>query len=167
MLVLDVDGVLTNGKINLDQEGNEIKVFDVQDGFGIALFRNAGYKTAIISARSAGAVNVRAKDLKIDKVYQDAHPKTIAYENLLREFGLKENEVCFMGDDLPDICILKRVGFSVAVNNAANEVKERADYVTERRGGDGAVREAVELILKNHGKWENIINEITESRGQK
>ncbi len=157
LLILDVDGVLTNGKINLDEKGKEIKVFDVQDGFGIVFFKKAGFKTAIISARSAEAVTVRAKDLKFDKVYQDAYPKISAYQKLLKSLKLKDEEACFMGDDLPDICLLNKVGLAVAPANAVAEVKKCVDYVTKRKGGEGAVRETVELILKTQGKWKDII----------
>ncbi|MDP8212031.1 MAG: HAD-IIIA family hydrolase [Candidatus Zapsychrus exili] len=160
VLALDVDGVLTNGKINIDSKGKEIKVFDVQDGFGISLFKKSGGKTAIISARSAEAVTARAKDLKIDKVFQDAYPKKVAYNKLLKALKVKNSEVCFVGDDIPDICLLKQVGFSVAVNNAAIETKKNADYVTKKCGGAGAVREVVELILKTQGKWKEIIKPI-------
>ena len=158
VLAMDVDGVLTNGKIILNHNGNEVKVFDVQDGFGITVIRKAGIKTAIISARSAGAVSARAKDLKIDKIFQDAYPKTTAYKRLLKELKVKDDEVCFMGDDLPDIVVLKNVGFAVAVQNAAGEVKTHADYVTKNKGGSGAVREIVELILKTQGKWNKFLD---------
>jgi len=160
LLVLDVDGVLTNGKINMDAKGQEIKVFDVQDGFGIVFFKRAGFKTAIISARSAEAVTARAKDLKFDKVYQNAYPKTSAYQKLLKSLKLKDEETCFMGDDLPDLCLLNKVGFAVAPANAVSEVKKCVDYVTKCEGGDGAVREVVELILKTQGKWKAIIKGI-------
>ncbi len=160
LLVLDVDGVLTNGKINLDDTGKEIKVFDVQDGFGLVFFKKAGFKTAIISARSTEAVTVRAEDLKFDKVYQDAYPKTSAYQKLLKSLNIKDEETCFMGDDLPDICLLNKVGFAAAPANAVPEVKKCADYVTQKKGGDGAVREIIELILKTQGKWEEVIEII-------
>jgi len=157
LFILDVDGVLTPGKIILDEKGKEIKFFDVQDGFGIVFLQRAGFKTAIISARSSGAVTARAKDLNINKVYQDASPKTKAYQQLLKELKMKDEQVCFMGDDLPDICLLNRVGFAVAPANARAEVKKRANYVTKCKGGHGAVREVIELILKTQGKWKKIV----------
>lgn len=153
LLALDVDGVLTDGRIVVDGDGRETKFFDVQDGFGLVLFQKAGHKTAIISARAAGAVTARANDLKIDRICQDAYPKIHAYQELLEDFKLKDEEVCFIGDDLPDLVILKRVGFSVSVPEAAAEVKGAVHYVTAKRGGRGAVREVVELILKTQGKW--------------
>ena len=166
LLALDVDGVLTNGNINIGQDGKETKVFDVQDGFGIVIIRHAGIKTAIISARRAGAVIFRAKDLKIDKVYQDAYPKIDAYEKMLRELKLKDEEVCFLGDDLPDLCILKRVGFAVSVPNGRSEVKKMAHYVTKNSGGKGAVREVVELILKSQNKWDKIVKNYSSGAQQ-
>lgn len=157
LLVMDVDGVLTDGKIVVDAQGKELKFFDVQDGFGLVLLRQAGIKTAILSARSSSAVTARAEDLKIDKICQDAYPKTTAYERLIRELGCTHEQVCFMGDDLPDLPVLKRVGFAVAVPNAMDEVKKVAHYITVQRGGSGAVREVAELILKAHGKWKDIV----------
>jgi len=158
VLALDVDGVFTNGKIYLDYNGKEIKAFHSQDGLGIVLLREAGIQTAIISARQSDAVSARAKELKIDKVYQAAYPKDTAFEKLLKHFGVGEEEVCFVGDDLPDICLLRKVGLSVAVNNAVAEVKSVVDYVTSRFGGDGAIREVAELILKVQNKWPYPIN---------
>ncbi len=160
-LVLDVDGVMTDGKIIFDNNGVETKNFDVQDGFGLVLFRRAGLKTAIITARASNVTAGRADDLQIDKVYQDAYPKIDAYKNLLKEFRLKDEDVCFMGDDLPDLQILKRVGFAVAVPAAVSELKKIAHYTTKKFGGAGAVREVVELILKSQGKWKNIIESFS------
>ena len=160
LLVMDVDGVLTDGRIVVDAQGKELKFFDVHDGFGLVLLRQAGIKTAILSARSSPAVTARAEDLKIDKIYQDAYPKTSAYERLIRELNCRDEQVCFMGDDLPDLPVLKRVGLAVAVSNAAGELKKIADHVTTRRGGAGAVREVVELILNAQGKWRNIVAQM-------
>ncbi len=153
MLVLDVDGVMTDGKIIVDDNGVESKNFDVQDGFALFLLRQTGIKTAIISARASKAVHVRGEDLQIDRIFTAVYPKISAYEQLLKDFGLQDGDVCFMGDDLVDLVILKRVGFAVAVANAVPEVKHAAHYVTGRRGGEGAVREVIEMILKAQGKW--------------
>ncbi len=157
LLVMDADGVLTDGKIVVDARGKELKFFDVQDGFGLVLLRQAGVKTAILSARSSPALTARAEDLKIDKICQDAYPKITAYEGLVRDLNCTDDQVCFMGDDLPDLPVLKRVGVAVAVPNAVREVKKAAQYITAQRGGAGAVREVVELILSAQGKWKNII----------
>ena len=157
VLALDVDGVLTDGKIIIDNAGKEIKNFDVKDGYAIVLFRKAGYQTAIISARKAIPVTARAKDLLIDRVYQNAYPKINFYQKLLKDMRVKDEEVCFVGDDLPDLQVIKQAGLGVAVNDAVLEVKRAADYVTKKKGGRGAVREVIELILKAQGKWEHIV----------
>ena len=160
ILVMDVDGVLTDGKIVVDAQGKELKFFDVQDGFGLVLLREAGIMTAILSARSSPAVTARAQDLKIDKICQDAYPKLNVYQQLIRELDCTDEQVCFMGDDLPDLPVLKRAGFAVVVPNAVAELKKVAHYITAQRGGAGAVREVVELILKAQGKWKNIVAQI-------
>ena len=153
VLAMDVDGVMTDGRIIYDGLGRELKFFDVQDGYGIARARLAGLKIAIISARSCAAVKARAKDLKFDQVYLDAHPKIAAYEMMLKSFGVTDAEVCFIGDDIPDHAILSRVGFAAAPANAAPEIKKIADHVTRCSGGRGAVREVTEIILKAKGLW--------------
>ncbi|MBF0484239.1 MAG: HAD-IIIA family hydrolase [Candidatus Omnitrophica bacterium] len=157
VFVMDVDGVMTNGSINMDEHGHEIKMFNVQDGLGIAVLRKAGIHTAIITARASGCVSARALDLKIDKVYQDAYPKSAAFADLLKNFNVSKDEVCFIGDDLPDISVLKQAGFAVAVRNASTDAKKYAHYVTKNSGGNGAIREVVELILKTQGKWHHIL----------
>ena len=153
VVAMDVDGVLTDGRIIMDSNGVEIKNFDVQDGFGIVFLRKCGIKTAIISARESDVVAHRAKDLQIDNVYVGAYPKINAFESMLKEFRVNEKEVCFIGDDLADIGVMRRCGVSIAVANAVFEVKEIADHVTTKKGGRGAVREAIELILKAQGHW--------------
>lgn len=157
LLILDVDGVMTRGDIIIDDEGKETKIFNVQDGYGIVLFKRAGHKTAILSARATEAVKARAQDLQIDRVCQNAYPKIKAYKKLLGDLKLKDEQVCFIGDDLPDIEVLQRVGFSVTVPNAVNEVKQIVDHITKREGGQGAVREIIELILSVQGKWESAL----------
>ena len=152
-VAMDVDGVLTDGRIIMDSNGVETKNFDVQDGLGIVFLKKCGIKTAIISARPSKVVAHRAKDLKIDKVYVGVYPKLSAYESMLKKFKVLDEEVCFIGDDLADLSIMRRCGVSMAVANAVLEVKQIADYVTVRPGGRGAVREAVELILQAQGHW--------------
>jgi len=159
LLIMDVDGVLTDGSINIDDDGKELKRFDVQDGFAIVLFQRRGFKTAIISARTCPAVTARAADLKIDKVYQDAYPKTFAYETILKDLHLTDEEACCIGDDLPDLCLFKRAALAVAVSNGRPEVKRAAHYVTRAGGGRGAVREVIEMILKAQGHWRKIVDE--------
>ena len=153
-VAMDVDGVLTDGRIIIDSRGVETKNFDVQDGFGIVFLKKCGIKTAIISARKSGVIAHRAKDLKIDKVYAGIRPKLSAYEHMLKEFKVLDEEVCFIGDDLADLGVMYRCGVSVSVANAVSEVKQIADYVTVRQGGRGAVREVVELILQAQGHWD-------------
>jgi len=157
LLALDVDGIMTDGKIIYDSTGNEIKHFDVHDGFGLYLFKKAGMKVAIITARGSRVVVRRAKDLKIDAVYGDANPKLAAYKKMLRRFKVADRQVCFMGDDITDVQLLRRVGFSVTVPNGVPEAKKAADYITKKRGGSGAVREVIELILKTQKKWNKVL----------
>jgi 3-deoxy-D-manno-octulosonate 8-phosphate phosphatase (KDO 8-P phosphatase) len=153
LIAMDVDGVMTDGRIVYDGEGRELKFFDVQDGFAISKARHAGLKTAVISARGCPAVRARTRDLKIDKVYLDVYPKIGAYDKMLKNFGVKDEDVCFIGDDLPDLEILRRVGFAAAPANAVSEIRKAADFVSKRKGGRGAVRDIVEKILKIQGKW--------------
>ncbi len=157
VLALDVDGVLTDGKIVIDSQGQELKFYDVKDGFGINLWHRAGLKTAIITARSSKPVEVRAKDLKIHLVYQDAYPKPEYFDRMLKEFGVKEEDVCFIGDDLTDLELIRRSGLGAVPANAVQEARVAADYVCSRPGGDGAVREVIELILKAQNKWEELL----------
>ena len=153
VVAMDVDGVLTDGRIIIDSNGVEYKNFDVQDGFGIVFLRKCGIKTAVISARESGVIAHRTNDLKIDKVWVGVYPKISAYESMLKEFKVLDSEVCYIGDDLADLGVMDRSGFSVAVANAVFEVKQIADYVTARQGGHGAVREAIEMILQAQGYW--------------
>ena len=157
VLVMDVDGVMTDGQIIYDSDGKETKNFSVLDGYGLVMWKRAGFRSAIITARASKVVALRAGDLKIDKVYQDAYPKLEAYQKLLKDFKVKDEEVCFIGDDLPDMAVLQRVGFAVAVPNAVQDIKKIVHHITERKGGEGAVREIIELILKTLGKWQNAV----------
>lgn len=153
VLILDVDGVLTDGGIIMDANGVETKRFDVQDGMGLVFWKKCGYKSAIISARESKVVAHRANDLKIDKVFVGVYPKITAYESLLKEWNIKDEDVCFIGDDVTDFKVLKRVGFAACVDNAVFEIKSISHYVCSKKGGHGAVREIIELILKAQGQW--------------
>jgi 3-deoxy-D-manno-octulosonate 8-phosphate phosphatase (KDO 8-P phosphatase) len=159
VLVMDVDGVLTDGRIIVDAHGQELKFFNVHDGFGIVIAQRLGIKTVILSARGTNAVKVRARDLKITKVYLNAIPKEKAYAKMLKELKVLPSEVCFIGDDLNDIHVLRQVGFKVTVPHAVREVKKEVDYVTKIPGGHGAVREVIEMILKTQGKWRRVLQE--------
>lgn len=156
LLMLDVDGVLTDGKIIYNDRGEEIKAFNVRDGHGLKLLMRAGIEIALITGRKSKVVLHRARDLGIKKVYQRVINKIEIYEKILKEKKLKDINVGFVGDDLVDIPVLKRVGFSAAVGDAIPEVKKVVDYVASKRGGEGAVREICELLLKVQNKWEGI-----------
>jgi 3-deoxy-D-manno-octulosonate 8-phosphate phosphatase (KDO 8-P phosphatase) len=157
VLLMDVDGVLTDGRIWLlsrrDGTASEIKGFSAYDGAGLKLARAAGLRTGLITGRESTAVAVRARECEIEFVYQRKATKIESYEEILRLTGADEKEVAYVGDDLPDLSVLKRVGLAVAVANAAPEVKRAAHYVTARSGGEGAVREVIEIIVKAQGKW--------------
>ncbi len=153
LFITDIDGVLTDGRIIFGNYGDELKFFDVHDGFGLVMLRRAGFKTIIITAKKSRINSKRAKEVQAVKLYQGAKDKLKIYEKALKRFHVEPQEVCFIGDDLIDIPVLKRVGFSVAVKNAVSEVKEIAHYVTEKNGGRGAVREVADMILRAQGKW--------------
>jgi 3-deoxy-D-manno-octulosonate 8-phosphate phosphatase (KDO 8-P phosphatase) len=157
MMIFDVDGVLTDGRVIYMDDGSEIKEFDVQDGHGIKLLQHAGIEVALISGRACRAVEHRALGLGIDRVYQGAKVKTEPYEQLLAETGLKEHETGFMGDDLIDIPVMRRAGFAVAVPNGAPHIFPYAHYITRASGGRGAAREVCEMILQVQGLWESVM----------
>jgi len=157
LLVLDVDGVLTDGSILIDADGRESKSFNSVDGHGIRLWRRAGLKVAFISGRAADAVNHRARDLEVEYVFQDCHDKLHVLQELLEQQRLSPHQVAVVGDDLPDLPMMRSAGFAAAVSNAVDEVKQHADYVAARSGGHGAVREVIEYILKDTGKWDQLM----------
>ena len=152
LLLLDVDGVLTNGTIILDGHGNELKAFHVRDGHGIKLAQRAGIVIGIITGRKSEVVNIRARELGIDEVHQGAHRKIEVYESLLVKFGVHDDEVAYVGDDIVDVDIFKRAGLAVAVADADPAVRPHVDMVTKNDGGRGAVREFINLLLKSQGK---------------
>lgn len=153
LLVLDVDGVMTDGRIIYDNFGDEFKAFDVQDGYGLTLWWRAGLKSAIVTAKKSRIVSRRAKVCHVTKVFMDAKDKGAAYEKLLRTFRFTDEEVCFVGDDLIDVPIMKRAGLAVAVPYSRPEIKSIAHYTTAAESGRGAIRELIELILKAQNKW--------------
>lgn len=157
LLVMDVDGVLTDGGIIIHSDGTESKRFHVMDGHRIKMWQRAGLEAAIISGRQTETTVLRAKQLGIKRILQDCKEKLPVFESLLAATGFSPDEVVCIGDDLMDIPLIKRAGFGVAVANAANELKTVADYVTSRNGGDGAVAEVIEMILKNSGTWDSLI----------
>jgi len=158
MLVLDVDGVLTDGKMILTAEGDELKHFNCKDGAGIKFLLRAGLDAAIITGRQSRVVEARAKELGIVHVYQNAKEKMPAFSDLLEKSGLAPERVAYMGDDLPDIPVMRAAGLAACPRDAVAEVKDCADIVTEAGGGDGAVREVIERILKAQQKWDGIMS---------
>ncbi len=157
LLILDVDGVLTDGRIIMDHKGREIKAFNVRDGHGLRLLREAEIEVAILTGRSSPVVQKRADDLGILWVRQGVHDKVGAYREIAREVGITDDEACFIGDDVVDIPLLKRVGIPIVVGDGAPEAKRCARYVTQSSGGKGAVREVCDLLLQAQGKWEAVL----------
>ena len=157
LLVLDVDGVLTDGRIIMDEQGRELMAFNIHDGSGIKyLIRNA-MQVVLLSGRSAGAVRFRARALGIQDVYQGIKNKLSVWDEILKKYKVKPAQVCYVGDDLLDIPLMRRAGYPVAVRNARPEVKKCARYVTRVPGGHGAVREVIEKILKAQNKWSAVL----------
>jgi len=149
LLLLDVDGVMTDGTIILDSRGNETKAFHVRDGHGIKIAQRAGIAVGIITGRSSEVVNIRARELGIREVHQGAHDKLAVYDLLVSKYGLRDEEIAYIGDDIVDVPIFDRVGLAAAVADADPSVKPHVDVITRAAGGRGAVREVIALILKN------------------
>ena len=182
LLVMDVDGVLTDGTVMINGDGSEGKFFNLLDGHGIRMWQRAGGKSAFLSGRFSEATKCRAEQLEVDYYVQpsfadategrpafdksalrlaDKFDKLVALKKLLEQVGLSANRTAYIGDDLLDLPVIRYVGFGAAVANAVDEVKEEANYITTRRGGDGAVREVIEYILKNTGKWQELMRRYT------
>jgi 3-deoxy-D-manno-octulosonate 8-phosphate phosphatase (KDO 8-P phosphatase) len=159
LLILDVDGVMTDGSIILDNKGNELKRFHVRDGHGIKMIQKAGITLAIITGRKSEVLKVRAKELGIQEVHQRIFQKSAVYEKLLRKYRCSDENVAFMGDDVVDAELLKRAGLTAAPADAEEGAKKLADIVTKRKGGRGAVREFTDLILQASGRWDNVSGE--------
>jgi 3-deoxy-D-manno-octulosonate 8-phosphate phosphatase (KDO 8-P phosphatase) len=155
LLLLDVDGVLTDGRIILDNQGNELKAFHVRDGHGIKLAQRAGITIGIITGRKSEVVLVRARELGIEEVHQGAREKIVVYESIIAKYAISDTDVAYMGDDIVDLDIFKRVGMAVSVADADPAVRPYVDMITRTEGGRGAVRELVNFILKNQGKLQN------------
>jgi len=159
LLLLDVDGVLSDGRIVVDNEGEEMKYFDARDGHGIRLLARAGIEVGLLTGRYSRVVSHRARDLGIRMVYQKVFNKVDVYQKIKRRKRLTDQEVAYVGDDIVDLPVLRRVGLSIAVRDAWEGLKNKVDYVTEQKGGRGAVREVVEMLLHAQGKW----GEVTKS----
>jgi 3-deoxy-D-manno-octulosonate 8-phosphate phosphatase (KDO 8-P phosphatase) len=163
LLIMDVDGVLTDGRIIQDGHGHELKVFDVKDGHGIVMAHRAKLRTALISGRGSETITRRAEELGIELVFQKIWNKLEVYEKILVDTELTHDEVAYIGDDLIDIPLLRRVGLAVAVADAVDEVKAAVHLITQRPGGQGAVREVIELILRAQDHWDSLIERYTKA----
>lgn len=160
LLALDVDGVLTDGRLYFDSEGRETKAFHTRDGFGLKALQRCGIQLALITGRSSRMVADRAAQLGIEHVYQGRDNKLEAYLDLLRNTGLDAEQICYVGDDWVDLAVLARVGLAVTVPDADDELKERVHYVTRRAGGFGAAREVCDLILRSQGHYAALLEEV-------
>jgi YrbI family 3-deoxy-D-manno-octulosonate 8-phosphate phosphatase len=157
VMLSDVDGVLSDGAIWYDIHGTELKRFHIRDGLGIRLWQRAGYEFGIITARSSETVNVRARELGIGIVRQGAADKLQVAQEVLADLQLEPHQACYLGDDLPDLPVIRRVGLGVAVADAALELRASAHHVTALPGGQGAVRETIETILKAQARWDELL----------
>jgi len=157
LILSDVDGVMTDGGIRMLDDGRQIISFHIRDGMGIRLWREAGKKFGIVTGRDLEAVRRRAEDLKIDVVRLGIDDKLPAVDAIATELGLTREQICYIGDDLLDLRVIQSVGLGVSVADAPEEVRKAAKYTTSVRGGEGAVRELVEVILKNTGRWDEVL----------
>jgi 3-deoxy-D-manno-octulosonate 8-phosphate phosphatase (KDO 8-P phosphatase) len=166
LLVVDVDGVLTDGRIILTPTGEEIKAFHVRDGSGMKYWKRVGKKLAIISGRSSQAVMLRAKELDVDAVRVGAKDKLPVYMQVLDDLGVSSERTAVIGDDLPDLPMMRECGFAVAVADGSEEVRQAADYVTKTAGGQGCVRETIEFLLKSSGLWRTVMERYLQGQGR-
>ena len=162
LLILDVDGVLTDGRIIYDSRGADVKAFHVVDGQGVKYWLRIGHQAAILSGRASRTIRIRARDIGIDAVYENAKDKLPVLEQILKRFGRTPDRACYVGDDLLDLPVMAHVGFAAATAGAPDEVQRMAHYVTRRPGGAGAVREVVELILRYQGRWGQVLKRYTD-----
>ncbi len=163
LILLDVDGVLTDGRVGLLPTGEEIKFFSIYDGLAIRLAQRVGWTVGFLSGRKSREVEVRAQELGVTLLVQGSKDKVKDFEKILADEGLEASEVVYIGDDFPDIPVLKRVGFSAAPSNAIEPVKYCVHYVTRAKGGDGAVREVVDMLLRTSGKWDELLQDLEEA----
>jgi YrbI family 3-deoxy-D-manno-octulosonate 8-phosphate phosphatase len=161
LVLADVDGVLTGGQIIFNNQGIETKQFHIRDGMGIRLWQRAGYTFGLITGRSSHIVKIRAAELNVEIVRQTAEDKLPVAQEILAQLGLEPSQACYIGDDLPDVPVMRAVGLAVAVADACPETRAAAHYVTELAGGHGAVRETLEMILKAQRRWNDLIQKYT------
>lgn len=164
IFLTDVDGVLTNATVWLDGK-TEFKQFNIQDGMGLRLLQRLGIPVGWVSNRKSSATSARARELKVDYLWQKSLPKFAAVESILKKAKLSWEEACFMSDDINDLAVLNRVGLPIAVANARQEIKALAKYVTKADGGQGAVREVCDKIIDANGKWPRVIQELSHPEG--
>lgn len=157
LILADVDGVLTDGAIVFDNQGIELKRFHIRDGLAIQLWQRGGGRFGIITGRTSHIVEIRAAELGISLVRQGIDDKLSVARGLMDELGLRAEQVAYIGDDLPDLAVVQKVGLGIAVADACSELREAAHYVTTLAGGQGAVREVVEMVLKAQGRWDDLI----------
>jgi 3-deoxy-D-manno-octulosonate 8-phosphate phosphatase (KDO 8-P phosphatase) len=162
LAIFDVDGVLTDGRLYFDANSNEQKVFYVHDGLGIKMLQDSGVKIAIISSRESSIVTKRMQSLGVEFIYQGQKYKRVAFNNLLNQLNLKPEQVAYVGDDLPDLYLIKTAGLGIAVANAVSVVRENATWCTEKNGGQGAVREVCEFIMQAQGTLDNAIEKYSQ-----
>ncbi|MDO4585102.1 MAG: HAD hydrolase family protein [Planctomycetia bacterium] len=155
MILSDVDGVLTDGRLIFDALGNEIKCFHAHDGLGIRIWMDKGYRFGFITRRCTEVVRRRAEELRIDEVFQGVSDKSTLLEEICHKYSIRPDQVAFIGDDLVDYKIMRLVGFAAAPHNAVEEIQKIAHLVTRQPGGQGAVREVIEFLLKSRGEWQN------------
>lgn len=163
LILSDVDGVLTDGGIVFDNQGIETKKFHIRDGLGIKLWQRAGYQFGILTARSSQIVKLRAAELGVSIVRQGFEDKLPAAQDIMRQLNLQPDQVCYIGDDLTDIPVLRHVGLGVAVSDAADEARSAANHVTRKPGGSGAVRELIEELLRARKRWDDLIRKYLTS----
>lgn len=159
LILSDVDGVLTDGGISFDNNGVESKQFHIKDGLGIKMWQRAGFRFGILTARTSHIVKVRSAELGIDIVRQGFESKLPTAETLAQNMNLSLEEVCYIGDDLTDLPVIRAVGLGVAVADAVSELLSAADLVTQKAGGKGAVRELIEQILRSTGRWDDLVQQ--------
>ncbi len=157
LILTDVDGVLTDGRVIIDNQGVESKQFHIRDGQGIRLWQQSGGQWGIVTGRSSQIVKLRAAELDIELIRQGVGDKLSVVRAICKELNLELQEVCFVGDDLPDWAPIQHVGLGVAVADAAEQLRQEADYVTSLQGGEGAIRELVEVLLKNTNRWDSTL----------
>lgn len=162
VIVADVDGVLTDGGVFYGHRGEEIKRFHIRDGLAVKLARSAGIRVILVSGRSSPALRRRGRELGVDRIWEGVADKRPVFDIISEKYGCSPDELCCIGDDLPDLSLLSRAGLAVTVPGAPEELQRKAAYVTKRRGGEGALREVVELILKAQGRWKDAAGAYSE-----